>query len=88
MTDLNDFSSIFYEAEEGSTTKASNMVANVSIAYNAADASQRNAVLQAQTKISKAQKRKESDDTRKKKFGINTENSMKHSMDEFTSIFL
>ena len=67
------FDSIFLESEqEDNSAAASNMVSNVSIAYNAGDSTQRNAVLVAQQKIAKAQKRKELK-------GIKT---------EFTSIFL
>ena len=74
------FDSIFLESEqEDNSAAASNMVSNVSIAYNAGDSTQRNAVLVAQQKIAKAQKRKEEQSKRKELKGIKT---------EFTSIFL
>ena len=74
------FDSIFLESEqEDNSAAASNMVSNVSIAYNAGDSTQRNAVLVAQQKIAKAQKRKDEQSKRKELKGIKT---------EFTSIFL
>lgn len=76
-----DFRSIFLEGnnEKDNSAAASNMVSNVSIAYNAGDSSQRNAVLVAQQKIAKAQKRKDEQDKKKEAKGIKT---------EFASIFL
>ena len=74
------FESIFLESDkDDDSAAASNMVSNVSIAYNAGDSTQRNAVLVAQQKIAKAQKRKEEQSKRKELKGIKT---------EFTSIFL
>lgn len=74
------FNSIFLETnDKDNSAAASNMVSNVSIAYNAGDSSQRNAVLVAQQKIAKAQKRKDEQDKKKEAKGINT---------EFASIFL
>ena len=85
-----DFTSIFLEYGEKNAQAASNMISNVSIAYNAADASQRNAVFQAQSKISKAQKRKEKSNLEKEKHGFTateSANPFKDSMLEFSSIF-
>ena len=85
-----DFASIFLEYGEKNAQAASNMISNVSIAYNAADASQRNAVFQAQSKISKAQKRKEKSNLEKEKHGFTateSANPFKDSMLEFSSIF-
>lgn len=74
--------SILLEELSGNTINSSdNMTSNVSIAYNASDSQQRNAILQAQTKISKAQTRKEEKDKRKASFGFGPKT-------EFTSIFL
>ena len=85
-----DFDSIFLEYGEKNAQAASNMISNVSIAYNAADASQRNAVFQAQSKISKAQRRKEKSNLEKEKHGFTateSANPFKDSMLEFSSIF-
>ena len=74
------FDSIFLESDkDDDSAAAANMVSNVSIAYNAGDSTQRNAVLVAQQKIAKAQKRKDEQSKRKELKGIKT---------EFTSIFL
>jgi hypothetical protein len=83
------FSSIFLENDgtQPENTQASNMLSNVSLQYNAGDTTQRNAVYQAQSKISKAQKRKEASDLRKQKYGIKTESIYRNTMNEFTSIF-
>lgn len=79
------FNSIFLETnDKDDSTAASNMVSNVSIAYNAGDSSQRNAVLVAQQKIAKAQKRKDEQDKKKEAKGINTESM---NLDNFSSIF-
>lgn len=74
-----EFTSIFLEDDKDDASKAANMVSNVSIAYNASDSTQRNAIYQAQSKIAKAQKQKDITSDRKKAYGLKT---------EFTSIFL
>lgn len=83
--------SIFLETDGSySSERVASMVSNVSVAYNASDPAQRNAVYQAQNKIAKAQKRKIDADNRKQKYGLKTEDSnMSYSsLSEFSSIFL
>ena len=83
---IGTFDSIFLEADDNrdNSAAASNMVSNVSIAYNAGDSSQRNAVFIAQQKIAKAQKRKDEQNKKKEAKGISTECM---DLDKFSSIF-
>lgn len=78
------------EGNNDNSTNASNMISNVSIAYNAADPSQRNALYQAQSRISKSQKSHDSKEKSKAiakaKAGMEKESFIDDDFE--TSIFL
>lgn len=83
------FNSVLNEGNDNSTN-ASNMISNVSISYNASDATQRNAIYQAQAKISKSQVRKKASDDKKELAKIKAGAKIhEEDIDDFpTSIFI
>lgn len=83
------FNSVLNESND-SSNNASNMISNVSISYNASDPSQRNAIYQAQSKISKSQIRKKNSDDKKELAKMKAGTKIhEDNIDDFpTSIFI